>query len=286
MPATASSAAIQLAPPRRQALAAAPRQPTPTANSTTQVRTFGTVGNAIRFDILRAMDITVIGGTGEEGFGLTLRLAKAGQHLIIGSRSEEKGQTVAAKAVEILGAGAQVDGTTNEKASERGDVVFVTVPFAGQMDIYRVIKDHVADGKIVVDCTSPLATAVGGKAWQVVRPWHGSAAEQAKAILPKANMVAAFHTISGEQLQDLERPMESDVLVCGKDPAAKATVGELIALIPNLRWVDAGDLTTARIAETMTALLISVNRAYKIHDAGFRVTGRDSWGVPPERPSA
>jgi NADPH-dependent F420 reductase len=227
------------------------------------------------------MDITVIGGTGEEGFGLTLRLAKAGQHVVIGSRSEEKGQTVAAKAREILGDGVAVDGTTNEKAAEAGDVVFVTVPFGGQADIYRAIKDHVAEGKIVVDCTSPLATAVGGRAWQVVRPWHGSAAEQAKAILnPKVNMVAAFHTVSGEQLQDVERPMDSDVFVCGKDAAAKATVGELIDQIPNLRWVDAGDLTMARIVETMTALLISVNRAYKLHDAGFRVTGREAWGKP------
>jgi len=82
------------------------------------------------------------------------------------------------------------------------------------------------------------------------------------------------------QLQALERPMESDVFVCGMDPAAKVTVGGLIDRIPNLRWVDAGDLTMARIAETMTALLISVNRTYKLHDAGFRVTGRDAWGKP------
>jgi 8-hydroxy-5-deazaflavin:NADPH oxidoreductase len=227
------------------------------------------------------MDISVIGGTGEEGFGLTLRLGRAGQHVIIGSRSEEKGATTAQKAVEILGGDAEVSGTTNELAAERGDVIFVTVPYAGQADIYRAIKDHTAAGKIVVDCTSPLATAVGGRAWHVIRPWHGSAAEQAKAILdPGVKMVAAFHTVSGEQLQDLERPMDSDVFVCGTDKEAKAAVGELIDLIPNLRWVDAGDLTQARIAETLTALLISVNRAYKIHDAGFRVTGRDSWGRP------
>jgi NADPH-dependent F420 reductase len=230
---------------------------------------------------LGRMDISVIGGTGEEGFGLTLRLARAGHHVIIGSRSEEKGATTAEKAVEILGGDAKVSGTTNELSAERGEVVFVTVPFGGQADIYRAIKEHVEPGKIVVDCTSPLATAVGGRAWHVLRPWHGSAAEQAKAILQSGvRMVAAFHTISGEQLQDLARPMDSDVFVCGTDKEAKATVGELVDQIPDLRWVDAGDLTQARIAETMTALLISVNRAYKIHDAGFRVTGRDSWGRP------
>jgi 8-hydroxy-5-deazaflavin:NADPH oxidoreductase len=229
------------------------------------------------------MDISVIGGTGEEGFGLTLRLAKAGRHVIIGSRSDEKGQAVVGKARELLGPEALVDGTTNEKAAEQGEIVFVTVPYAGQADIYRAIKDHVADGKIVVDCTSPLATAVGGRAWQVIRPWHGSAVEQAKALIPKANFVSAFHTISGEQLQALERPVESDVFVCGKDPQAKATVGELVEAIPNLRWVDAGDLTMARIAETMTALLVSINRTYKLHDSGFRITGRDAWGAPGPR---
>jgi 8-hydroxy-5-deazaflavin:NADPH oxidoreductase len=225
------------------------------------------------------MDIAVIGGTGEEGFGLSLRLGKAGRHVIIGSRSEEKGAGAAEKAREL--SGGTVDGTTNEKAAETADVIFVTVPYAGQADIYRSIKDHVAAGKIVVDCTSPLATAVGGRAWQVIRPWHGSAAEQAKALLdPGVRMVAAFHTVSGEQLQDLDRSMDSDVFVCGKDADAKGTVGELIDAIPNLRWVDAGDLSMARIVETMTALLVSVNRAYKLHDAGFRVTGRDAWGAP------
>jgi NADPH-dependent F420 reductase len=226
------------------------------------------------------MDVTVIGGTGEEGFGLTLRLAKAGRPVVIGSRSKDKGESVAAKAREIVGSGARVDGTTNEEAAERGDVVFVTVPYAGQADIYRTIRDRVPAGTVVVDCTSPLATAVGGRAWQVLRPWHGSAAEQAAAILgPGANVVAAFHTVSGEQLQSIDRPMDSDVFVCGRDPEAKATVGGLIDEIPNLRWVDAGDLTMARIVEAMTALLISVNRRYKIHDAGFRVTGRDVWGA-------
>jgi 8-hydroxy-5-deazaflavin:NADPH oxidoreductase len=226
------------------------------------------------------MDISIIGGTGDEGFGLTLRLARAGNRVTIGSRIAERGSAVADTAREILGAGANVDGAANEEAAT-ADVVIVTVPFGGQAEIYRSIKDHVKADAIVVDCTSPLATAVGGRAWHVVRPWHGSAAEQAKAILdPAVRMVAAFHTISGEALQDLEHEMESDVLVCGTDKEAKAVVGGLIDDIPNLRWVDAGDLTQARIAETLTALVISINRTYRIHDAGVRITGRDAWGLP------
>jgi NADPH-dependent F420 reductase len=228
------------------------------------------------------VDISIIGGTGDEGFGLTLRFASAGHHVTIGSRIAEKGSAVADTARETLGADANVDGTSNEEAAT-GDLVIVTVPFAGQAEIYRSIKDHVRADAIVVDCTSPLATAVGGRAWHVVRPWHGSAAEQAKAILEQVHpvrLVATYHTISGEALQDLGRELESDVLVCGSEPEAKAAVGGLTEQIPNLRWVDAGDLTQARIVEPLTALLISVNRAYRIRDAGFRITGRDSWGVP------
>ena len=229
------------------------------------------------------MKIAIIGGTGDEGFGIALRLGRAGREVTIGSRSQEKGTAAADRARELLG-DAEIDGATNQAAARGADVVFVTVPFEGQAEIYRSIKDDVAAGAIVVDCTSPLATAVGGRAWQVVRPWHGSAAEQAQAILdPGVRMVSAFHTISGEQLNDLSRPMESDVFVCGKHADAKAAVGELIEAIPNLRWVDCGDLSMARIAETMTALIISVNRTYKLHDAGFRVTGREGWGTPPAK---
>jgi NADPH-dependent F420 reductase len=227
------------------------------------------------------MDVTVIGGTGQEGFGLTLRLAKAGHHVTIGSRSAEKAVASAETARERVGGDAAVDGTTNEEAAASADVLIVTVPFAGQADIYRAIKPVVPAGAIVLDATSPLATAVGGRAWQVVRPWHGSAAEQADAILSQGvRMVAAFHTIAGDALQDLESTLETDVLVCGDDAEAKAVVGTLVDDITGLRWVDAGALSMARIVETMTALLISVNRTYKVRDSGFRVIGRDAWGDP------
>lgn len=219
------------------------------------------------------MDVAIIGGTGEEGFGLALRLGRAGHHVVIGSRSQEKGEARAGEARELLGEGADVTGTTNEAAAA-SEFVFVTVPFAGQAEIYRAIKPHVADGAIVCDATSPLATAVGGKAWHVVRPWHGSAAEQAAAILdPGVRVTAAFHTIAAETLHALDEPMDTDVLVCGDDGEAKSVVGGLIEQIPDLRWVDCGLLSQARITETLTALLISINRAHKVRGAGFRITG-------------
>jgi len=228
------------------------------------------------------MDIAVIGGTGDEGFGLALRLANAGHHVTIGSRSEERGAQAAERARGAVGTDADVDGTSNEKAAASAELIFVTVPYAGQADIYRSIAPHVPAGRVVVDTTTPLATAVGGRPWQVIRPWHGSAAEQAKALLPKeARLVAGFHTISAEPLRDLEHALDGDVLLCGADPEAKAQLGGLVDQIPNLRWVDAGDLSMARIVEPLTALMVSVNRRYKLKDTGIALTGRDGWGTPP-----
>jgi NADPH-dependent F420 reductase len=226
------------------------------------------------------MDVGIVGGTGAEGFGLALRLASAGHHVTIGSRDAERGAGSASEAREALGTGAEVDGAANAEAVRGRDAVIVTVPFAGQAEIYRSIKDHVTPGTPVLDATSPLATAVGGRAWQVVRPWHGSAAEQARAILGTGpRLVAGFHTIAASALRDLEHPVGSDVLVCGDDTEAKALIGGLIEDIPGLRWVDCGDLSMARITETLTALLVSINRRYKIHDSGFRISGRDGWGA-------
>jgi NADPH-dependent F420 reductase len=227
------------------------------------------------------VDVAVIGGTGAEGFGLALRLANAGHHVIIGSRDAGRGAESAAKASELSRAALQ--GTDNASASAAAGsdgVVAVTVPYAGQAEIYRSIKDAVAPGAAVLDATSPLATAVGGRPWQVLRPWHGSAAEQAQAILGDGpRVVAGLHTIAAEALQALDRDVDSDVLLCADDVEAKARVGALIDGIPGIRWVDCGRLEMARVAEPLTALLVAINRAYKVKDSGFRIVGRDAWGA-------
>jgi NADPH-dependent F420 reductase len=211
------------------------------------------------------MDVAVIGGTGAEGFGLALRLAKAGHHVTLGSRDAGRGAGSAAKASDLAGS----------------TVVAVTVPYGGQAEIYRSIKDAVAPGAVVFDATSPLATAVGGRPWQVLRPWHGSAAEQAQAILGDGpRVVAGLHTIAAEALQDIDNEIDSDVLLCADDPEAKARVGTLIEGIPGMRWVDCGRLEMARVAEPLTAILVSINRTYKVKDSGFRIVGRDAWGLP------
>jgi NADPH-dependent F420 reductase len=238
----------------------------------------------------RAVTIAIIGGTGDEGFALTLRLVRAGEDVIIGSRSEERGREAAGRAAEQLELGSRagsrgsVDGTSNDQAAASADVVFVTVPYAGQAEIYRSIRGAVRAEAVVCDTTTPLATAVGGRPWQVIRPWAGSAAEQAEALLPSGTrLVSGFHTVGAEPLADLERTLEGDVLLCGGDPDAKALIGGLVEKIPDLRWVDAGPLSMARLLEPLTAVMVSVNRRYRIAGSGIAVTGRPSWGSPPPK---
>jgi 8-hydroxy-5-deazaflavin:NADPH oxidoreductase len=226
------------------------------------------------------MDVAVIGGTGAEGFGLALRLARAGHRVTIGSRAAERAAEAVGRAKERL-ADAAIDGAENAEAAPGREVVIVTVPFAGQSEIYRSIEASLEAGQVVVDATSPLMAAVGGRAWEPIQPWHGSAAEFAASLLPEGVLlVAGFHTVAAHTLQALDEPIDSDVLLCGDDAGAKATVGSLVGDIPGMRWVDCGRLANARITENLTALLISINRRYKVKDSGFRIVGSREWGRP------
>ena len=126
---------------------------------------------------------------------------------------------------------------------------------------------------IVVDCTVPVAAAVGGKVNHTLGVWEGSAAQQAWSFLDKGTMCAAFHSLAAVQLNDLDLEMEGDVLVCGLKKSARETVKELVEAIPSLRYVDAGPLENARIIEPITALLIGINRRYKVHGSGIHITG-------------
>ena len=216
------------------------------------------------------MDVAVIGGTGAEGFGLTLRLAKAGHHVVIGSRSAEKGAAKAAEALEIVGGDARIDGTTNEEAAASADVIAVTVPFAGQAEIYRAIKPAVPAGAIVLDATSPLATAVGGRA-VAGRPPVARLRRRAGRRDPepgRSDGRRVPHDRGRRAAAIWTRPSRATCSSAATTPRRRPWWARSCEDIPDLRWVDAGALSMARIVETMTALLVSVNRTYKVQGRG------------------
>lgn len=216
--------------------------------------------------------VAIIGGTGDEGFGLALRWARAGWEVVLGSRAEERAVAAALRLKDEVPE-ARVQGLVNEAAAAAAPLVVVTVPFAGQAGIYRSIADHVQEGAVVVDATVPVAANVGGKATRTLGVWEGSAAQQAQAFLPKGTTVcAAFHSLAAAALADLGSELEGDVLVCGPK-AGKEAVRSLVESIPALRFVDAGPLENARIVEPITALLIGINHRYSTDRAGIHITG-------------
>ncbi len=216
--------------------------------------------------------IPIIGGTGALGYGLALRWARAGHAVVIGSRSSERAAETARKLSE-LAPDAEIEGMENSLAAKQGPAVLLTVPFRAQSENLNNLREALEPGQILVDCTVPLAAAVGGKATRTLGVWQGSAAQQAQEMVPDGvAVVAALHTVSAASLADTATELDEDVLVCGDRKADKAKVASLIEAIPGLRAVNAGPLEMARIVEQLTPLLISINARYKIH-AGIRIGG-------------
>jgi NADPH-dependent F420 reductase len=218
--------------------------------------------------------VAIIGATGDEGFGLAMRWAKAGIPVVIGSRAAEKAEK-AAEELKKKVPDADVTGLENSAAAAASDVIMVTVPFSGQAMIYKAIAEHLREGATVIDGTVPVAASVGGKVMHTLGVWEGSAAQHGASFLPKGTkMYGAFHSLAAVALQDLDKELEGDVLVCGSRNG-KEVVRALVEAIPKLRFVDAGPLENARIVEPITALLIGINHRYKTDRAGVHITGID-----------
>ncbi|MEX0762173.1 MAG: NADPH-dependent F420 reductase [Dehalococcoidia bacterium] len=211
------------------------------------------------------MKIGFIGGTGEEGRGLALRLALAGHHAIIGSRDEERGQQVAhdlAETCEDPGAAKRITGGSNEDTAREGEVVFLAVPYSAMASTLRSVSSHLR-GKVCVNVIAPLEF-VSGRARGIIPP-AGSAAEEAEREVPDARWVAGFHTVPARGLLRQSSHMDTDALICSDDQAASKLVMDLAGEISGLRGVNAGPLECARYLEGATALLININRIYKAH---------------------
>src|SRR4051794_2407541 len=189
-----------------------------------------------------AEPLPIIGATGALGWGLAMRLAVAGQPVVIGSRSAERAQEAAGRVREVA-PDAEVEGLPNEEAAQRGPIVFLTVPFRAQSENLNNLRSVLSAEQLLVDCTVPLAAAVGGKATRTLGVWQGSAAQQAQEMVPEGvRIVSALHTVSAPLLADPEHQLGEDVLVCGDRKADKATVAGLIEKVEGLRCVNAGPL--------------------------------------------
>jgi NADPH-dependent F420 reductase len=204
--------------------------------------------------------------------GLALRWARAGENVVIGSRSAERAEIAAKQIREKAGASAQVRGATNTEACASCDLLALTVPFEGQAGLLKELKTAFKPGSVLIDATVPLATSVGGRPSRTLGVWQGSAAQQSAELVPKGvTVVAAFQNCSADAMNG-DDPVECDVIVCSDEASATQAVCDLVTKIPGLRAIDGGKLENARIVEQLTALLIGLNLRHKGH-SGIRITG-------------
>ena len=213
--------------------------------------------------------LAFLGGTGPEGKGLALRLAMAGESVVIGSRDAGRAQEAAD---ELLGLapGAAISGAVNQEAAAQADVVFLTMPYNGMSPTIDGVGDALS-GKTVVTVIAPMRfeRGVGAIAEDVEA---GSAAQEAQAAAPESRVVAAFQNVSAEELLKPGVTLDEDVVICADDSDAKQAVIDLTRKIPNLRPVDAGALYNAKYVEQITPLLVNINRIHRAH-SGVRITG-------------
>lgn len=216
--------------------------------------------------------VSILGATGDLGFGLALRLLRQGVPVVIGSRSAERAAAAADRARESI-PDAKVEGLRNDQAIERAELIVLSVPFASHAETLKGLASSFREGQILVDATVPLATALGGRPTATIGVWHGSAAQQAKSLVPEGvRVVSALHTVSAATLTDLNHELREDVLVCGDRREDKRRVADIVEQVPGLRVIDCGRLELSRFTEQLTPLLISINGRYKTH-AGIHITG-------------
>jgi NADPH-dependent F420 reductase len=206
--------------------------------------------------------IAVVGGTGDLGHAIAMRLVKAGHEVSIGSRKAESAATAAA----ALGAG--VGHGINADVARDKDIVIVTVPYSAQAGTLADIKGSVGNA-IVVDTTVPL---VPPRVMRVQLPAAGCAALEAREHLgPDVRLVTAFHNVAAHKLAAGE-DVDCDVLVFGDDVEARKTIVELVADV-GMRGLAAGSLANSAAAEALTSILIFFNKTYEADGAGVRFTG-------------
>jgi len=220
------------------------------------------------------MRIGIVGGTGKQGTGLAKRWTRAGHSIAIGSRDPARAR---AHAAEINGGepSASVEGGDNVWAASGADVVLLSVPYSAHAETLRTIAGATA-GKILVDMTVPL---VPPKVSRVHLPAGQAAALEAQAIVgPATPVAAALHHVSATHLADPAHPIECDVLVVADDARAKSTTLQLVRDL-GLRGLDAGPLVNAIALESLTPVLIHLNRTYKSQGAGVVFTNLPGTGL-------
>jgi len=201
-------------------------------------------------------------GAGNVGGALGRIWAAAGHEITFGVPNPGSPRVAEALAP-LHGKGAAA---TNAEAARAADVLVLSVPWpAAKAAIEAAGSLH---GKILVDCTNPLAADLSG----LLIGLTTSGAEQVANWAPQARVVKAFNTIGAGNFGNAQfGAQRADGYYCGDDAAAKSVVARLTQEV-GMDPVDAGPLRNARLLEPLALLWIDLavnqrqgpNHAFKL----------------------
>jgi len=210
--------------------------------------------------------IAVIGGTGDLGFGLAVRLAKA-YSVTIGSRDLGRATDAAAKASTV--ARVRVEGKTNEGAASACDYAILAVPDLPPADLLSSLAEGLKD-KLVISPIVPMVLSDGIFSLSP-SPSGDSAAERVAKALPKSRVAGAFHTVPAPKLAQLGEELAYDVLVTADTREVYEQTARVVSSVGRLRPFYAGPLVASRLVEAFTPALLNVSRLNKLKSPSIRL---------------
>jgi NADPH-dependent F420 reductase len=213
--------------------------------------------------------IGILGGTGPAGRALAARLASVGFDVVVGSRSKYRAMEVVDTLLEHWPDRRLTIGAAENAGAADTDVVVIATPWDGATQTAVSVEDQLR-GKVVVSMANALVKL--GKEFQPLVPPRGSVAASVQAAVPQCMVAAAFHHVPAKELGDLREPIESDVLICSDHAQAVEVTSEIVAKIPNMRPLNAGELAMATPIESFTAVLLQLNMHYRTRVA-LKLTG-------------
>ncbi len=205
---------------------------------------------------------TAILGAGNVGAGLARVWIRAGHDVTFGVPNPHSERARAA----VTALGGRARAAVNKDAVAAAQIVALCVPWP-QAQAAIGTSGNLA-GKILIDCTNPLAPDLSG----LTIGWTTSAGEQVAAWAVGASVVKAFNTIGAPNFGNAQfGSQRADGFYCGDDAGAKAKVRELIEAA-GFDPVDVGPLRNARLLEPLAMLWIDlainqrqgVNHAFKL----------------------
>ena len=214
------------------------------------------------------MKIGIVGGTGDIGEGMAMRLSPYFD-VIVGSREADKAEQTCKLGSETLkqrGLDCSLKGVSNQSAVDDADIVILAIPFKHLTGTLETL--HGFENKIVVSPVNPMEKR---DHFVFVPPAEGSAALLIKRLLPKeARICSAFNTIAANKWKALDEELTYSVPVCGDDADAKRQVMDIVNKVSKLQAFDAGPLAVSSMVEALTPLLLNIARYNKMRDVGIQ----------------